>query len=106
MATEFTPDTFKTQVLESDKLALVDFWGHGCPPCKRLGPVIEELASDNDGKSVVGKVNVHDHQELAVEYGISVIPTILLFKNGEVVERLQGYQDKSQLQALLDKTSA
>ncbi|MEL7498066.1 MAG: thioredoxin [Planctomycetota bacterium] len=105
MATEFTPDTFKS-VLESEQPVLVDFWGHGCPPCKRLGPVIDELATDNEGKSLVGKVNVHDHQELAVEYGISVIPTILLFKNGEVVERLQGYQDKTDLQALLDSTSA
>lgn len=105
MATEFTSDTFKS-VLESDKPVLVDFWGHGCPPCKRLGPVIEELATDNDGKSVVGKVNVHDHQELAVEYEITAIPTILVFKGGEVVGRLQGYQDKSQLQGLLDSASA
>ena len=101
MATEFSTDSFKS-VLESDKPVLVDFWSHGCPPCKRLAPVIDELATENDGKSVVGKVNVGENMELATEYGISVVPTILLFKNGEVVERVQGYQDKSQLQALLD----
>ena len=106
MAHEFTPENFKTDVIESDKAVLVDFWGEGCPPCKRLLPVIEELASDNDGKSVVGKVNVHQHQELAAEYGIANIPTIILFKGGEVVERLVGYKDKSELQALLDANSA
>ena len=105
MATEFTTDTFKS-ALETDKAVLIDFWGHGCPPCKRLGPVIEELANENEGKSVVGKVNVHDHQELAIEYAINVIPTILLFKGGEVVTRLEGYKDKTELQALLDSTSA
>lgn len=105
MATEFTTESFKS-ALETDKPVLIDFWGHGCPPCKRLGPVIEELATENEGSSVVGKVNVHDHQELAVEYAINVIPTILVFKNGDIVQRLEGYQDKTELQALLDSTSA
>ncbi len=104
MATEYTTETLKS-ALDSDKPVLIDFWSDGCPPCKRLAPVIEELASENEGKSVVGKVNVGQNMELAGEYGISVVPTILLFKNGEVVERLQGYHDKGQLQALLD-TSA
>ena len=105
MATEFSTDTFK-EALQSDKPVLIDFWSHGCPPCKRLAPVIDELATDNEGKTVVGKVNVGENMELATEYGISVVPTILLFKNGEVVERVQGYQDKGQLQALIDTTSA
>lgn len=105
MATEFTSESFKS-ALETDKPVLIDFWGHGCPPCKRLGPVIEELANENEGKSVVGKVNVHDHQELAVEYAINVIPTILVFKDGDIVQRLEGYKDKTELQALLDSTSA
>lgn len=104
MATEYSTDTFKS-ALESDKPVLIDFWSVGCPPCKRLAPVIDELAAENEGKTVIGKVNVSEHHDLASEYGITVVPTILLFKNGEVVERLQGYQDKSKLQSLLD-TSA
>lgn len=102
MAEEFSVDTFKTEVLGSDKPVLVDFWSHGCPPCKRLAPVIDQLAVDNEGSAKVGKVNVGDNMDLAVEYGVSAVPTILLFKGGEVVERLQGYKDKNELQAIID----
>lgn len=106
MAAEFSTANFQTDVLESDKPVLVDFWSHGCPPCKRLAPVIDELAAENEGKSVVGKVNVGENMELAMEYGISAVPTILVFKGGEIVERMQGYQDKSRLQAAIDASSA
>ena len=102
MASEFSVDTFKSEVLGSEKPVLVDFWSDGCPPCKRLAPVIEELATDNEGNAKVGKVNVGDNMDLAVEYGISAVPTILVFKGGEVVERIQGYQDKAKLQQVLD----
>ena len=105
MATEFSTASFKTDVLESDKPVLVDFWSHGCPPCKRLAPVIDELSSENEGKSVVGKCNVGDNMELATEYGITAVPTILLFKGGEIVERLQGYQDKAKLQEVIDSAA-
>ena len=102
MAAEFSTDSFKADVLNSDKPVLVDFWSHGCPPCKRLAPVIDELASENEGKSIIGKCNVGDNMELAAEYGITAVPTILLFNGGQEVERLQGYQDKAKLQELID----
>lgn len=102
MASEFSVETFKTEVLGSKQPVLVDFWSHGCPPCKRLAPVIDQLAIDNEGTAKVGKVNVGDNMDLAVEYGVSAVPTILLFKGGEVVERMQGYKDKGELQAVLD----
>jgi thioredoxin 1 len=102
MAAEFSVATFKSEVLGSEKPVMVDFWSHGCPPCKRLAPVIDELANDNEGNAKIGKVNVGDNMDLAVEYGISAVPTILVFKGGEVVERMQGFQDKSKLQEILD----
>mgnify|MGYP000218144684 CR=1 FL=1 len=105
MAAEFSAASFKSDVLESDKPVLVDFWSHGCPPCKRLAPVIDELATENEGKSVVGKVNVGENMELATEYGITAVPTILVFKGGEVVERMQGYKDKGELQTAIDAAS-
>lgn len=106
MAAEFSAASFKADVLDSEKPVLVDFWSHGCPPCKRLAPVIDELATENEGKSVVGKVNVGENMELATEYGITAVPTILLFHKGEVVQRAQGYQDKSELQTMIDSVSA
>ena len=99
---EFTDDNFDAEVTNSQTPVLVDFWSDGCPPCKRLAPVIEELASENEGSAKVGKVNVGDNMDLAVQYGISAVPTILVFKGGEVVERIQGFQDKSKLQEVLD----
>ena len=105
MAAEFSTASFKADVLESDKPVLVDFWSHGCPPCKRLAPVIDELASENEGQAVVGKCNVGENMELAAEYGITAVPTILIFKGGEIVERLQGYQDKSKLQDVIKDAS-
>ena len=107
MAAEFTEDTFKSDVLGSDTPVLVDFYSDSWGPCKRLGPVIEELTADNDGVAKIGKVNVGDHMSLAVEYGIAAVPTILIFKGGEVVERMQGYKDKGELQtAINEHTSA
>ena len=105
MAAEFSTASFKADVLESDKLVMVDFWSHGCPPCKKLGPVIDELANDNEGKAAIGKCNVGENMELASEYGVTVVPTILVFKGGEVVERMQGYQDKAKLQEVIDAAS-
>ena len=102
MATEYSTDTFESEVLQSNEPVLVDFWSLGCPPCKRLAPVIDHLASQNEGTAKVGKVNVGEHTDLAMEYGITAVPTILLFKNGDVVERLQGYQDQSVLQEIIN----
>ncbi|MEM7782189.1 MAG: thioredoxin [Planctomycetota bacterium] len=105
MAAEYSKDTFETEVLKSEQPVMVDFWSDGCPPCKRLAPVIDALAESNDSAKV-GKVNVGQHMELAMEYGITAVPTILVFKGGEIVERMQGYRDQDELQKVIDSHAA
>ena len=91
---ELTAKNFKEEVLDSNKPVLVDFWATWCGPCRMIAPIIEEVANDYDGKIKVGKVNVDEQEELAVKYGISSIPTLLLFKNGEVAKKTLGYMPK------------
>jgi thioredoxin 1 len=95
MALEFTDANFKTDVLDSDKLSVIDFWAEWCGPCRAIGPVIEELANDYAGKVNVGKVNVDNNPQISMNYGITSIPAILFVKGGQVVDKLVGAQPKS-----------
>lgn len=103
---EINDDNFKAEVLESSEPVLVDFWAPWCGPCRQLAPVVEELASENEGAVKVTKLNVDDATSVAQEYGISSIPTLLLFKDGEVQQRVVGVKPKAQLQELLDEAKA
>ncbi len=94
MALEITDATFEQVVLKSDKPVLVDFWAAWCGPCRMVGPVIEQLSDEYKGTAVVGKIDVDANQEFAAKYGVRNIPTVLLFKNGEVVNRQVGVAPK------------
>lgn len=95
MAQEFTDTNFKTNVLESNKLSVIDFWAEWCGPCRAIGPVIEELAKEYSDKVNIGKVNVDNNPEVSTTYGITSIPAILFVKGGKVVDKLVGAQPKS-----------
>ena len=95
MALEITDATFEETVLKSDKPVLVDFWAAWCGPCRMVGPVIEQISDEYDGKAVVGKVDVDANQEFAAKYGVRNIPTVLVFHKGEVVGRQVGVSPKN-----------
>ena len=101
-STKVTDSTFDTDVIKSEKPVLVDFWAEWCGPCRMLAPTVDELAQDYKDKIVVGKLNVDDNPNTAMQFGIRSIPTLLLFKNGEVVESIVGLADKTKLQAAID----
>jgi thioredoxin 1 len=102
MAQQITNDNFKTLVAE-DKPLVVDFWAEWCAPCRMIAPIIEELAEEYEGRAVIGKVNVEENDELTSEFSIRTIPTILFFKNGELVDRHVGAASKSLLEEKLKK---
>jgi len=88
MAQEYTDANFKEKVLDSEKLTMIDFWAEWCGPCRAIGPVVEELSKEYDGKVNIGKVNVDQNPQLSVNYGITSIPAILFVKEGKVVDKL------------------
>jgi thioredoxin 1 len=98
MAQEFTDSNFETNVLNSDKLTVIDFWAEWCGPCRAIGPVIEELSKEYSGKVNVGKVNVDLNPSVSMNYGITSIPAILFIKNGKVVDKQIGAVPKSILE--------
>lgn len=101
MELKFTKSNFDELVLQADKPVLVDFWAAWCMPCRMLGPTIEELAEEAEGRAYVGKVNVDEEGELAMKYGVRSIPTLIIFRDGKEVERMVGVQDKEDIETAL-----
>jgi thioredoxin 1 len=95
MAAVFTDSNFDTEVLKTDKLSVIDFWAPWCGPCLALGPTIETLAKEYDGKVNIGKVNVDENPQLSINYGITSIPAVLFIKNGQVVDKQVGAAPKN-----------
>jgi thioredoxin 1 len=102
VALEFTDANFQDEVLNADQPVLVDFWAEWCGPCKMLGPVIDELAGEYEGKAKVGKIDIDNNRDAAVQYGILSIPSIIIFKNGEVVNKFVGISPKDELASAID----
>ena len=102
MTTSVTKENFTSEVLGNEKLVLVDFWAEWCGPCRMLGPIIEELSSDYDGKAIIGKVDVDSNQQFAAQYGVRNIPTVLIFKDGELVNRQVGVSQKNVYSEYID----
>ena len=98
---QVTDGSFEELVVNSETPVLVEFWAEWCGPCKMIAPILDEIAKDMDGKLVIGKLDIDVNQDTAMAFGVMSIPTLLLFKNGEPVERIVGYQPKPQLVARL-----
>ncbi|MDG1148131.1 MAG: thioredoxin [Crocinitomicaceae bacterium] len=102
MALEITDANFEELVLNSDKPVLVDFWAEWCGPCRMIGPVVEEMSGEYEGRAVIGKVNVDQNPGVSAKFGVRNIPTILFIKNGEVADKTVGAVPKAQLASKLD----
>ena len=103
MALEVKDSTFEELIINSDKPALVDFWAEWCGPCRMISPIVAELAEEMEGKAIISKLNVDENPEVCAKYGIRNIPTILFFKNGEIVDKQVGATQKN---VLLEKLNA
>ena len=97
MAKELNDKNFETEILKSDKVALVDFWAPWCGPCQMMGPIIEETSKEIGDKAIVGKLNVDENPDTAQKFGVMSIPTLIIFKKGEVTKQLVGVQSKETL---------
>jgi thioredoxin 1 len=100
---ELTDENFEQEVLQSDQPALVDFWAEWCMPCKMLAPTLDELAEEYAGKVRIGKMDTDNNRQTAMKFGISAIPTLILFKNGEMIKKFVGLQQKADLKSALDE---
>lgn len=101
MEIELYKETFEQEVLQSDIPVLVDFWATWCGPCKMIAPIVKEIADEYDGKILVGKVNVDEEPDLTMQYNVSSIPTLMVFKNGQLVNKAVGYREKDEILKLL-----
>lgn len=100
-----TQENFGQQALQSSTPVLIDFWAEWCGPCKMIAPLLDELADEYNGKVKIGKVNIDEHQGLAAQYGVRAIPTLLILKNGQVIEQMVGAKSKRDLKASLDRAA-
>ena len=100
---EFTADNFETEVIQSSQPVLVDFWAEWCGPCRQIAPAVDEVAAEYKGRAIVGKVNVDHHPEIASQYGIRSIPSLLTFLQGKVQQQIVGSVEKKELVEALDK---
>lgn len=102
MEIELYKETFEQEVLQSDIPVLVDFWATWCGPCKMIAPIVKEIADEYDGKILVGKVNVDEEPDLTMQYNVSSIPTLMVFKNGQLVNKAVGYREKDEILKMLN----
>ena len=102
MALEFSDSNFEQEVLKSDTPVLVDFWAEWCGPCRMIGPLVEELATEYEGKAKIGKMNIDDNPGTPMKYGVRSIPTLLVFKNGEVVDKIVGAVPKGTISGKIE----
>jgi len=102
---EFTDSNFEAEVLKSSGPVLVDFWAEWCPPCKMLSPIIDKLAKDYGEKAKIGKVDTDSNRDVAMKYAISAIPTVIIFKDGQVAQKFVGFKSERELKEALDAAS-